>query len=391
MSFRLTRSPRRALRLAAPCLAAAMAAISCGSPIKPTPATLTVTGVSPTSVTTGGGTTVTVTGTNFASDAKVFIDSVALTNITVSGTTSITGTTPAHAAGAANVSVTSGGTSVPFTGSFSFVAPSGANAPPAISLIRTIGPRANQPSTFADLGDSIAVVATVTDATTPISQLTYAWTASAGTITGTTSSATWVAPSTLTVSPTTVTLQLAVTETFTEGSITHRQTTTSAVAIYAHDSNKELLDMSEDFLRLFSIQVPYDQVLHNFTQTCYGAHGYDDEKGDIIHNQVTFTQLPTWVLQKLPPVTLNFGGSCALPTRGPVRGDACARVHAHWDVQPKAGGPVEHTNGVDELTAMLENNQWRLCDSSFVDDSVFPASIEHQVMFDARTKIIKRY
>jgi hypothetical protein len=235
------------------------------------------------------------------------------------------------------------------------------------------------------------VIATVTDNETSISQLTYAWTATTGTLTGTGSTVTWVAPSTLTTSPTTVALQVTVTETFTENSIVHRQSTTSAIAMYAHDSNKELLDMSEDFLRLFSLQVPYDQVLHNFTQSCYGAHGYDDEKGDIIHNQATFTQLPSWVLVRLPPVTLNFGGSCQLPTRGPILGDACARVHAHWDAQPKAGGAVEHSDGVDQLTAMLENNQWRLCDSSFVADSAFPPALEHQIMLDARTKIIKRY
>jgi hypothetical protein len=374
-------------------LAAVFAVTSCGSPNKPGPVvtSLSVTAVSPASVTTGGGTTITVTGANFASDAKIFIDSVALTNITVTGTTSITGTTPAHAAGAASLSVTSGGKTAAFTGTFSYVAPSGANAPPVVTQIRTEGPRANQPSAFADIGDSIAVIAIVTDATTPISQLAYAWTASTGTITGTTSTATWVAPSTLATSPTTVTIQLTVTETFTEGSITHRQSSASTVAIFLHDSNKELLDMSVDFLQLFSQQAPYEAVLHNFTQSCYGAHGYDDEKGDIIHNQATFTQLPSWVLVRLPPVTLNFGGSCQLPTRGPILGDACARVHAHWDAQPKAGGAVEHSDGVDQLTAMLENNQWRLCDSSFVADSAFPPALEHQIMFDARTKIIKRY
>jgi hypothetical protein len=388
---RSTGSTRRAGRAAALVLAAAAAA-NCNGPITPGgTAKLAVTAVSPSSVTTGGGTVITVTGTNFGSDAKVFIDSVALTNITVTGTTSITGTTSAHAAGTANLSVTSGGSTVPFTGTFSFVAPSGANAPPVISLIRTVGPRVNQPASFADIGDSVAVIATVTDATTPINQLTYAWTASTGTITGATSSATWVAPSTLATSPTTVTIQLTATETFTENSITHRQSTSSTVAVFLHDSNKELLDMSVDFLQLFSQQAPYEAVLHNFVQSCYGAHGYADEKGDIEHNQATFTQLPTWVLTRLPPVTLNFGGSCSLPTREPVLGDACARVHAHWDVQPKAGGPVEHANGVDQLTAMLENNQWRLCDSSFVDDSVFPPALEHQVMLDARTKLIKRY
>jgi hypothetical protein len=149
--------------------------------------------------------------------------------------------------------------------------------------------------------------------------------------------------------------------------------------------------MGDDFLRLFSQQAPPVAVLHNFSRTCNGGSGYDSELSDTIHNQATFTQLPNWVITKMPPVTLNFGGSCALPGRSPISGDACARLHAHWEVLPKAGGPVEITNGVDEITATLENNEWRICDSSFVSDSAFPPALEHQVMFDARTKIIKRY
>jgi hypothetical protein len=393
---------RRASRLVA-ALCAGLVAAACSS-FTTTPdgsATLAVTAVSPSSVTTGGGTTITVTGTNFGSDAKVFIDSVALTGIAVTGTTSITGVTPSHAAGAANLSVTSGGKTVPFTGAFAYVAPSGSNAPPVISLIRTIGARANQPSTFADLNDQIAVIATVTDKETPVSQLAYAWTASVGTISGTGATVTWTAPATLTTSPTTVTLQLSVTETFTENGITHRQTTTSAVAIFAHDSNKELLDMGEDFLRLFSQQVAPALVLHNFSQTCDGGNGYNDEYSDTVHNQVTFTQLPTWVITRLPPVTLNFGGTCFFgdPPAGTDKSkhaDACANLHAHWDARHDRDpsdpfyGTTDHTNGIDQVTGVLENNQWRLCHSSFVGDPGSATEAAHQIMLDARYRIIKR-
>ncbi len=389
---------RRVFRMAAP-LFAAVAALSCGSPVTPQTATLAVTAVSPSSVTTGGGTTITVSGTNFGSDARILVDGTALTGLTVSGTTSLAGTTPAHAAGIVNLTVTSGGKSAPFTGSFSYVAPSGANTPPVISEIRTIGSRKNQPSTFADINDQIAVIATVSDKETPLSQLTYAWTASAGTFSGTGSTVTWTAPSSLTVLPTTVTLQLAVTETFTEGGLTHKQTTTSAVAVYVHDSNKEMLDLGEDFLRLFSIQVPPAQVLHNFSQTCDDGRGYEDEYGDVVHNQVTFTQLPTWQIVRLPPVTLNFGGTCFFGKDGvkSKHADACARLHAHWDAKhdrdPKdpSFGMVDHTDGVDMVTGVLENNQWRICHSSFVGDGDPMASAAHQIMLDARTRIIKRY
>ena len=392
---------RRASRLVA-ALFAGLAAAACGTttPTTPTGTTLTVTSVSPASVTTGGGTVITVTGTNFASDAKILIDGTALTNILVNSTTSITGTTAAHAAGSPNLTVTTGGKSTPFTGPFTFVAPSGANTPPVISEIRTIGARKNQPSTFADLNDQIAVIGTVSDKETPASQLTYAWTASTGTISGTGATVTWTAPSTLTVSPTTVTLQLTVTETFIENSITHRQTTTSAVAIYVHDSNKELLDMGEDFLRLFSLQVPPAQVLHNFSQTCDGGNGYNDEYSDTVHNQDFFTQLPTWSITKLPPVTFNFGGTCFFGDAGTNNkshhADACANLRAHWDAYHKNPsdtlyyGTTDHSNGIDQVTGVLENNQWKLCHSSFVGDPGSATDAAHQIMLDARYRIIKR-
>lgn len=67
----------------------------------------TVTSVSPSSGWTGGGTAVTITGTNFIVGATtVTIGGSAATGVTVAGTTSLTALTPAHAAGAATVSVT---------------------------------------------------------------------------------------------------------------------------------------------------------------------------------------------------------------------------------------------------------------------------------------------
>lgn len=66
----------------------------------------TVASVSPNSGPTGGGTSVTIAGTNFASGATVTFGGVAATNVTVVTSTSITLTTPAHSAGAVTVTVT---------------------------------------------------------------------------------------------------------------------------------------------------------------------------------------------------------------------------------------------------------------------------------------------
>jgi galactose oxidase-like protein/IPT/TIG domain-containing protein/glyoxal oxidase-like protein len=76
-----------------------------GSSSAPAP---TVTSVLPNSGSAGGGTGVTITGTNFASGPTVSFGGTAATSITVVSSASITATTPAHAAGAVNVVVANG-------------------------------------------------------------------------------------------------------------------------------------------------------------------------------------------------------------------------------------------------------------------------------------------
>ncbi|MCL4434228.1 MAG: IPT/TIG domain-containing protein [Actinobacteria bacterium] len=72
----------------------------------------TVSGISPVSGPTSGGTAVTITGTNFASGATVMFGAVTATAATVSSSTSIVATSPAESAGTVNVTVTTaGGTS----------------------------------------------------------------------------------------------------------------------------------------------------------------------------------------------------------------------------------------------------------------------------------------
>jgi hypothetical protein len=66
----------------------------------------TVSGVSPNTGSTTGGTAVTITGTNFAAGATVTFGGTAATNVVVVSGTQITATTPAHAAGAVTVTVT---------------------------------------------------------------------------------------------------------------------------------------------------------------------------------------------------------------------------------------------------------------------------------------------
>ena len=75
--------------------------------------TPTVTSVSPNIGPTAGGTSVTITGTNFTGATAVTFGGTAATSFTVNSATSITAVTPEHAAGAVDVRVTTpGGTGV---------------------------------------------------------------------------------------------------------------------------------------------------------------------------------------------------------------------------------------------------------------------------------------
>jgi len=66
----------------------------------------TITSVSPSTGSVSGGTSVTITGTNFVSGATVTFGGTGATNVVFVNSTSLTATTPAHAAGGVNVVVT---------------------------------------------------------------------------------------------------------------------------------------------------------------------------------------------------------------------------------------------------------------------------------------------
>jgi hypothetical protein len=82
----------------------------------------TVTGISPASGLTTGGTTVTISGTNFGAGATVKLGGTSATNVSVVNSTTITARTPAHAAGAVNVMVTNtDGRNGTLSGGFTYI------------------------------------------------------------------------------------------------------------------------------------------------------------------------------------------------------------------------------------------------------------------------------
>ena len=101
----------------------------------------TLTSVSPTSGPTAGGTTITLTGTDFVSGATVRVGGTAATNVTFVSATQLTARTPAGTAGVRDVQVTNpDGQSVTRTGGFSYTA--AASAPTLTSVSPASGPTA---------------------------------------------------------------------------------------------------------------------------------------------------------------------------------------------------------------------------------------------------------
>ncbi|MGF9562914.1 IPT/TIG domain-containing protein [Neorhizobium sp. BT27B] len=85
--------------------------------------------VAPLTGSTAGGTSVTITGTNFTGATAVSFGGVAATNVTVVNALTITATTPAHVAGLAGVSVTTPAGTGSGLGLFTYVQP-----PPLVVL-----------------------------------------------------------------------------------------------------------------------------------------------------------------------------------------------------------------------------------------------------------------
>ncbi len=247
-----------------------------------------------------------------------------------------------------------------------------ANTRPTIDSITVQGRRPKQPARFADVREMIDVSATVRDPETPVEELTYQWTATAGTaIAGTFIStgrvAIWTAPDSI-PAPTIVTITLKVIEHYGHPGQAKifSHDTTSTVTVAVHDSVKEVGDMSVRFLTEFSkpqTNRDWRDVMKDFNRSvCPVPSEYDDERASVEQHIQNFTMNAFNIGQ--PTVAVNFGGACSFG----LPGDACTSARVMWDsTGPDGRGTAR---GVDHLTAVYSgtDRRWWLCSSRFEPD-----------------------
>lgn len=241
--------------------------------------------------------------------------------------------------------------------------PPPSNSLPVIDSITVQGTRAKEPADFADLGESVAVTARVHDDETPVDQLQFQWSATAGTVTGSGAQVTWRAPDTA-VTPGTVTLTLKLIEKFgyPGGPLSYEQASTRTAEATLHDSAREVGGMARQFLLEFSDSSIRDVafIMRNFIPGCYGTQ---DETNQVADNRRDYRITNYTVGQA--SVSVNFGGVCPY---GGKRGDACAAVPVFWDslfTRDNSRAPaVAGTDWVAAFYAPAER-KWGLCDSSF--------------------------
>jgi hypothetical protein len=252
------------------------------------------------------------------------------------------------------------------------------NTPPLVSALVVQGTRSKEPGNFADLNEDVPITVTVTDAESTVANLTFNWSASLGTFSGTGPRVIWKAPATASTTPVAVNVNVEIVEAYSAGGKTLQNRVIRSAVVSLHDSEKEVSEMARQFLLDFSDSsikdIPY--IMRNFEPTCYGT---ESETSDVSENRSAFNILE-WRVDK-PATTIQFGGIC--PYRFPsLKGDACAQVRSYWKSMARKdlfrptgelylkAGQTDIQTGVDQVAAMYYPTQqrWKLCDSAWNSD-----------------------
>jgi hypothetical protein len=239
------------------------------------------------------------------------------------------------------------------------------NTPPVIESL-TIAPR-------AEADRPLQITATVKDTETPISQLTYTWSASpqSGTfsgnsVNGSQALVTWQPPKGQ-KTPDLYTVTLTVSEAYTSAGQAKQNVASSSGTVHYNDSPVEANAVAYDFLvyKFGNINVSPAEVVSNFsdsTQRQPDGSICSDEKAnelnDVTNNRENFEIRGALFIQTVTSFNSTF-------TNGIVDG------HCQFEDVPKSGpnaGRREFVSGTCHLTTVYENFRWLLCVSNFDAD-----------------------
>ena len=210
--------------------------------------------------------------------------------------------------------------------------------------------------------DSEALVtADVTDAETPINQLTYSWRAEAGTFDGAGASVTWRAPRDR-PTPRDYTISLTVTEVYGPANNTAQNVAVGqSPTIRVHDTRKELSDMGTTFLHRFGdSSVSPQTCVADFAASC--PKGRDEELADIERNRRLFVVLDHTL--ETPRVNYTPGRNNADVF---IRASYTSRIVScnGWPVEwgSCSVGRVDVASFDGHMPSVYEQGRWWLCES----------------------------
>lgn len=221
------------------------------------------------------------------------------------------------------------------------------NVSPVISSITPERPR-------TEVGESVRLTAAVTDAETPISQLSFEWAASApGRFDGEGPEVRWTPDRNL-ETPVAVEITLTVVERYLVPSgptyIVRQNRVQKTTVVHVNNSSREVTELALTFLRDFAnSRNPAAYVVRNFTDNCRGKA---DELSDVEKNRRDYEILDaTFRVDRV-----DFDGK---------REVAYVFVECHFQSRRRDGGSVEPADGICALTAVYEPFRWWLCTSNF--------------------------
>jgi hypothetical protein len=239
------------------------------------------------------------------------------------------------------------------------------NDAPVITSITVSSPR-------VEADQSVVATALVSDAETPLDQLTYQWSATPvnGTFTGSGPIATWRAPRQQ-VTPDLYALKLLITEKYTSGGQPKENAVSSTVQVHYNDSPKEITTISMRFLtELFpTYTIPAQQTVADFSDSCSEKAS---EYNDVANNRINFQILSGAYTN----VSVTPNGD---RTFAEVSG-TCVFKDIPKDPMNPFFGKTETVSGICTLTAIYENWKWWLCSSHFKGVSTVPTgSLRYRV------------